>query len=239
MCANYTPPSPDRIKAQFGVGCSTPDYPAETYPGYVAPVVRLAEDGSGETECVSACFGMVPAWADRTLARHTYNARSETVARKPSFRHAYAKKQFCIIPAESFFEPNYESSRAVRWKIAHHDQALLGIAGLWEWRPTGGKDDQPLVSFTMLTINADTHPLMQRFHRPEDEKRMLVLLEPAQYEAWLHATTEQVGSFLQAYPADKLMAEPAPRNRKPVAATPRAAPRAGPRFEPRSLWEED
>ncbi|WP_369812283.1 SOS response-associated peptidase family protein [Janthinobacterium sp. SUN206] len=42
------------------------------------------------------------------LARQTYNSRTETVASKPSFRSAWKCKQFCIIPAANFFEPNYE-----------------------------------------------------------------------------------------------------------------------------------
>jgi len=236
MCANYTPPAPKGIKASFGVECSG-DYPEETFPGYQAPIVRLADDGSGELECVSACFGMVPSWADLTLSRHTYNARSETVAQKPSFRHAWRKRQWCIVPADAFFEPSYESGRAVRWKIAHADHSLLGIAGLWEWRSTGGPDDQPLVSFTMLTINADEHPLMRRFHRPEDEKRMVVLLDPAQYRPWLEAGASAIPDFLQPCPAHQLKAEAAPRAtsaRKTASADARP-----PHPPPRALWDED
>ena len=237
MCANYTPPTPKGIKASFGVACSG-QYPEETFPGYQAPVLRIAEDGSGELECVTACFGMVPSWADLTLSRHTYNARSETVAEKPSFRHAWKKRQRCIIPAESFFEPSYESGKAVRWKIANADHSLLGIAGLWEWRSTGGPEGRPLVSFTMLTINADEHGLMQRFHRPEDEKRMLVLLEPSQYQSWLHATPDDIALFLQPYPAEKLVAEAAPRTARTVTKKSARPIRATPRKEPPSLWEE-
>ena len=237
MCSNYTPPKSDAVRRHFGVQNVPEDYTAETYPGYLAPIVRFADDGSGELECVNACFGMVPHWAELTLARHTYNARTETVASKPSFRHAFTKRQWCIIPVESFFEPSYESGRAVRWKIARDDGALLGIAGLWEWRPTGGPDDLPLLSFTMLTINADNHPLMQRFHRPEDEKRMPVLLDPPQYSAWLQSTKEQFPSFLCAYPAQQLTSEAAPRV---SSRTPPPTPK--PARHPThslSLWEEE
>jgi putative SOS response-associated peptidase YedK len=237
MCSNYTPPKSEVVRRHFGVQNVPEDYKAETYPGYLAPIVRIADDGSGQLECVNACFGMVPHWAELTLARHTYNARSETVASKPSFRHAFAKRQWCIIPAESFFEPSYESGRAVRWKIARDDGALLGIAGLWEWRPTGGPDDLPLLSFTMLTINADNHPLMRRFHRPEDEKRMPVLLDPPQYAAWLQSTGEQVPDFWRAYPAQHLISEAAPRmSSRTLAPTPKLARQ--PAHSP-SLWEEE
>ena len=237
MCSNYTPPKSDAVRRHFGVQNVPEDYKPETYPGYLAPIVRIADDGSGELECVNACFGMVPQWAELTLARHTYNARTETVASKPSFRHAFAKHQWCIIPVESFFEPSYESGRAVRWKIARDDGALLGIAGLWEWRPTGCQDDLPLLSFTMLTINADNHPLMQRFHRPDDEKRMPVLLHPPQYSAWLQSTKEQFPDFLRAYPAQHLISEAAPRvSSRTRAPTPK--PARQPAHSP-SLWDEE
>ena len=237
MCANYTPSKRAVLGQHFHVDPPAVDWKEEAYPGYLAPVIRLADDASGDIGCDAACFGMVPHWADLTLSRHTYNARSETVASKPSFRHAYAKRQLCIIPAESFFEPSYESGRAVRWKIARDDNAPMGIAGLWEWRPNGGPDDRPLLSFTMLTINADDHPLMRRFHRPEEEKRMVVLLEPEQYRPWLEADANAITSFLQPYPALKLKAEPAPRATS-ARKTPKAHARP-PQHAPRALWDED
>ena len=243
MCSNYTPTRRDLLPEHFGVEPPASDWKDETYPGYLAPIIRLADDGSGDIDCEAACFGMVPHWAELKLSRHTYNARSETVASKPSFRHAYAKRQLCIIPAESIFEPNYESGRAVRWKIARDDDAPMGIAGLWEWRPNGGPDDKPLLSFTMLTINADEHPLMKRFHRPEDEKRMVVVLEPQQYRPWLDADANAIASFLQPYPAHKLKAEAAPRatsaKKTPSVKARAVHPSPDVHRAPRALWDDD
>lgn len=210
MCSNYTPTSKETLRSQFGVVPPDNEFKPETYPGYLAPIIRLNRDNSAQWECVPACFGMVPAWADLGLAKHTYNARSETVADKPSFRNAFKKRQFAIIPAESIFEPSYETGKPVRWKISHIDSQALGIAGIWEYRSKGA-NEQPLISFSMLTINADDHPLMQRFHKPGDEKRMVVILRPADYDSWLHAPIEQVQSFLTQIPAEALYAEPAPK----------------------------
>jgi putative SOS response-associated peptidase YedK len=87
----------------------------------------------------------------------------------------------------------------------------------------------------MLTINADNHPLMQRFHRPEDEKRMPVLLHPPRYSAWLQSTKEQFPDFLRAYPAQNLISEAAPRvSSRTRAPTPKPAHSPSP-----SLWEEE
>lgn len=210
MCSNYIPASKKNLREHFQVTPPDNEFKPESYPGYLSPIIRLDPDDSSRMECVPACFGMVPAWADMKLAKHTYNARSETVASKPTFRHAYKKRQFAIVPADAFFEPNYETGKAVRWRIGHADDQPLGIAGIWEFR-SKGPDDQPLISFSMLTINADDHPLMRRFHKPGDEKRMVVLLHPDEYASWLNAPVEQVPSFLTQFPAEELCAYPDPK----------------------------
>lgn len=209
MCANYTPGRKDAISQHFGIDGAIFDFLSEVYPAVMAPILRPAGDANGGIECVPACFGMVPHWADMKLARQTYNARTETVAQKPSFRHAWQHKQFCIIPAMNFFEPNYESGKAVRWRIEHASGRLLGIAGIWEWKPQG-PDGKPLLSFSMLTINADQHPLMNRFHKPGEEKRMVMILDPLQYDGWLEGTLAAEPEVYQPYPAEQLKAEADP-----------------------------
>ena len=225
MCSNYIPARIDTLAQYFDINQVDFAYQAESYPGQMAPILKAAPTGG--VECVPACFGMVPHWADMKLARQTYNARSETVAEKPSFRNAWRRQQFCVVPLEAFFEPNYESGRAVRWKIGAGDGHPLGVAAIWELRKAGFDGQGALFSFSMLTINADQHPLMQRFHKPEDEKRMLVILHPDQYASWMQASIADALSMLQPYPADELMAEAAPRllgsrggsNRSEVAST--------------------
>jgi putative SOS response-associated peptidase YedK len=217
MCSNYHPATRDQLRQHFGVAPPDSDYKAESYPGYMAPMVRLprADAMPGDRACALGMFGMVPHWAEPKLARQTYNARTETVAAKPSFRNAYRRHQFCVVPVSSFFEPSYESGKAERVEIADVDGAPLGIAGIWEHK-AAGEGGLPLLSFSMLTINADGHPLMQRFHKPNDEKRMLVILRPDQYDEWLHCAVEEAPHFFTRYPAERLIARPAPKpGRKP------------------------
>jgi len=175
----------------------------------MAPILRQAHDAPGQIEYAPACYGMVPHWADIKLARQTYNARTETVASKPSFRNAWKKKQFCIIPAANFFEPSYETGKPVRWRIEHAKARPIGIGGIWEWK-ANGPDGLPLLSFSMLTVNADQHPLMQRFHKPGDEKRMVVILEPQQYHDWMGGSLQDDAAVFAPYPADQLVAVPDP-----------------------------
>lgn len=216
MCANYTPTRLTAIsehhrleRALFDLRVAAFDYPAEAFPGYRAPILREAHEQAGVVEVVPAMFGMVPHWADPKLARQTYNARTETVATKPLFRNAWKRKQFCVVPAENFYEPCYDTGKPVRWRITDADGQPLGIAGIWEAK-AGEPGAGPLLSFSMLTINADGHPLMQRFHKPGDEKRMLVLLDPAQYRPWLEGALVNDPAVYLPRPAQRLVAAAAP-----------------------------
>ena len=126
------------------------------------------------------------------------------VAEKPSFRDAWRRAQHCIIPLDAFFEPDWRSGKAVPTRIRLASGEPMGVAGLWSaWKDPLG---QVLHSFTMLTINADTHPLMNQLHKPGDEKRMIVILPPARYDDWLQARAADSAQFLQPWPARDLVA---------------------------------
>jgi putative SOS response-associated peptidase YedK len=211
MCANYRPSTSEELMAHFGVAPPDTASRDEAFPGYLAPIIRKPHSDAaiGERAAVAAIFGMVPHWAELKLSRSTYNARSETVASKPSFRNAWRHGQFCIVPAAIIYEPCYESGKPVREAITSADGSPLGIAGIWESK----KADNGLLlfSFSMLTINADDHPLMRRLHKPTDEKRMVVMLPPDRYDAWLHCPVDDALSFITLCPAPALQSAPAPK----------------------------
>ncbi len=206
MCSNYTPGRRDRNEEHFGIPFDAIDERPRIFAGSFAPMIK-PNRRTGEMEAVDACFGLVPGWADMKLAKSTYNARSETIASKPSFKGAWEKKQFCVVPAESFYEPCYETGKSVWWGISHVTERPLGIAGIWEWKAIG-PEGQPMYSFSLITINADEHPLMSRFHKPGDEKRMIVILRPDQYQTWLAGDLVQTPAQFEQYPADELVAVP-------------------------------
>ena len=60
-------------------------------------------------------------------------------------------------------------------------------------------------SFTMLTLNADAHPLMRQFHRSPDERRMVAILPKAHYADWLNAPAQHSRDWVQLYPAELLV----------------------------------
>jgi putative SOS response-associated peptidase YedK len=63
----------------------------------------------------------------------------------------------------------------------------------------------------MLTINADAHPLIRRFHKPGDEKRSVVVVPPAHYREWLYASPRHARDLLQPFPAGEFVARASPR----------------------------
>lgn len=236
MCAHFEGVlDPTRLRQHFNAtpvaaGTVDPTQSArvDLWPGYAGLFIRTpAEAGSGdeavpEREALPGLFGLVPNWAtDLKLARNTYNARSETVATKPSFRDAWRKGRHCIIPAQAIYEPDWRGGKAVPTRIAREDGHPMGIAGLWDlWKQADGS----LVhSFTMLTINAQTHVLMNRFHQPTDEKCMVVILPEAAYGAWLAALAQESMDFMHPYPAKRLIAVAEPSIARAVKATPKAS----------------
>ena len=216
MCVNYLPVRDDgRHQAAYGVQLPLGDWPSELFPKSLGTFIRRRADALGlEREAAGGTWGLLPRFATTAEIKfNTVNARSETVASAASYKAPWARSQRCIVPMEAFFEPNWESGRHVRWKFSRRDGAPLAVAGLWEcWR---GRGDQVIESYTLLTVNADDHPLMRRMHKPGQEKRMLALLDPAEYDAWLERPPAGAFELLRQYPPELLQDEAAP---KPGAA---------------------
>jgi putative SOS response-associated peptidase YedK len=212
MCAHYEPAiKPERLKLHFDVSDVPLGLKTDLWPGYHGPFIRkhefadVGDDAVPFRELMVGSFGLIPHWSkDATIARRTYNARSETVHEKPSYRDAWRLGRHCIIPAEAFFEPDWRTGKAVPTRIARADGKPMGIAGIWTgWRsPTG----EIIRSFTMLTVNADDHQFMRQYHKPTDEKRMVVVLYEHDYDAWLTAPAQDSRDFLKQYPAEELVA---------------------------------
>ena len=162
-------------------------------------------------ELVAGQFGLVPPWvksASDAKLRSTklVNARSETVTTSNNFREAWLGARRCIVPMMAFFEDDFRSGKAVPTRIARVDGQPLGVAGLWEsWTGTAG---DVIVSFTLLTVNANSHALMSRYQQPGSEKRMPVILNEGAFDAWLGAHPEKAREFMRAYPANWLLANP-------------------------------
>lgn len=181
----------------------------EVPSGGAAPLLR---------EWVGGQFGLVPPWvksASDAKLRSTklVACRSETVTTANTLRHAWLNGQRCIVPVMAFFEDDWRSGKAVPTRIARVDGKPMGLAGLWErWE----KDGEVIVSYTLLTVNANSHALMHRYQHAGAEKRMPAILNEGAYDAWLSARPEKAKEFLRAYPANWLLANPV-ESKKPKA----------------------
>ena len=211
MCSHYQAiKARERYARHFGVEPPVDIGKYDIWPGYAATFIRrpkgadVDDEAVPDRESMPGLFGLIPHWStDATIGRRTFNARSETVASKPSFRDAWKYAQHCIVPLDAFFEPDWRSGKAIPTRISMADGEPMGIAGLWSsWKSPKGV----IHSFTMLTINAVGHDLMCQFHKPVDEKRMVVILPPDSYGHWLRAKPEQSMDFMRQYPADRLLA---------------------------------
>ncbi|MDP2262802.1 MAG: SOS response-associated peptidase family protein [Hydrogenophaga sp.] len=175
------------------------------------PPLAPADAQPLQLELVSGQFGLVPPWvksASDAKLRSTklVNARAEAVTTSNNFRNAWFKGQRCIVPMMAFQEDDLRSGKAVPTRIARVDGKPMGVAGLWEsWT---GADGEVIVSFALLTVNANSHALMHRYQQPGAEKRMVAVLNEGGYHAWLTARPEKAREFLRAYPANWLTANP-------------------------------
>lgn len=136
---------------------SGPDY--NVAPTKHAPLIVGRSDATGSRrELVTARWGLVPSWAkDPSIGNRLINARSETVAEKPAFRAAFAKRR-AIVPADGFYEwyqPQTPDGgkRPPKQPFYMSAEGGLGLAGLHEfWKDADGAW---WLTYTILTTSAE------------------------------------------------------------------------------------
>jgi putative SOS response-associated peptidase YedK len=149
-------------------------------------------------------WGLVPSWAkDRSIGSRMINARAESIDIKPAFRSALIRRR-CIIPADSFYEWQRRTASDGRpagklpYAIRRADGQPMAFAGLWEvWRDPDDPDGEPLRTCAIVTTEAND--LMAPLH-----DRMPVVLDPADWSAWLDRRTglDTVKGLLVAAPSE-------------------------------------
>jgi putative SOS response-associated peptidase YedK len=220
MCTRYVSPEAAAIERHWRIGRGQPlRWPrTEMFPKYTGPFLRAA--GPHAAPVIEFALGqwwlIADGAAERLPRAMTSNARWEDLPRRWSFKGPWARGQRCIIPAECFYEPNWESGRHVPWCFRSADGAPWGLAGLWnEWiDPQTG---EPHLSYTMLTQNADHHPLMKRMHKPDpklaaeaQDKRSVVPIAVEDTAVWLFGTQAQAANLVRLAPVEAFEAGPEP-----------------------------
>lgn len=198
MCGRFTSLlSPELLSVIFEIFP-----PPAVEPRYnIAPTQQFGvvrSDGT-RNELVEMKWGLVPSWAkDPKIGNSLINARSESVAEKPSFRHAI-KVNRCIIPASGFYEWEHIDNKKQPNYLRMSDGGVMALAGIWEhWKVPG--EDVVIESFSILTT--DSNELIAPLH-----DRMPVILQKEDYELWLNKEVHDPGELKRLFPpiaSDKL-----------------------------------
>ena len=198
------------------------DAPAQASPAMPpapSPVAETAGEPTDEAPVrpahvrvlVPAQWGLVPHWvksaSDAKLrAPKLVNAKSDTASTGTPFRDAWLNGQRCIVPMMAFYEDDMRNGKTVPTRISRIDGKPMGVAGLWaRWQ---GADGEVIISYCLLTMNANNHALLHRYGQPGSEKSMPAILNEGAYDAWLTARPEKAKEFMRQYAAQWLAANP-------------------------------
>lgn len=188
---------------RFAVAAPVDSYGLTVAPLKAGPIVIPGKAITGQ-------WGMIPPHSKSRVPMlssgqrmSTNNCRRERMATAHTYRDAWRHGQRCIIPAETYDEPCWETGKNVWWRFSRSDGAAWALAGLWsEWVDPHTGEVVP--SFTMITQNCDAHPLLRRMHKPDpnlptdkQDKRCPVPLEQASWEQWMLGTPEQAESLIR------------------------------------------
>lgn len=207
MCGRYAASrNPDDLVEEFEVDRVEvperlePDFNVAPTKDVYAVLTRRARDLPDDAPPVRQLrvlrWGLVPSWAkDPSIGSRLINARMETVAEKPAFRKAFAKRR-CLLPADGYYEwyvaeqaPSQKpSARPAKTPpkqpmyIHPKDGGVLAMAGLYEfWRVPDTPPDDPGAWYATCTIlTTEAEDALGRIH-----DRMPLLVERDRYAQWL------------------------------------------------------
>ncbi len=128
-------------------------------------------------------WGLIPAWYNgsdtKEISKLTLNARVETVADKPSFKHLVSSNR-CIIPSTGFFEWKLTGKSKIPYFIFPKHDFVFSMAGLYDsWMDS--TTGNIVNTFSILTCEANQ--LMAEIHNTK--KRMPCILNSESESDWL------------------------------------------------------
>src|SRR6202050_2009671 len=207
MCGRFVSArQPLQLLEEFSIGRgrATDGPDSEPGPDYnVAPTKRVfavmerpgPDDEPPARELRVVRWGLVPFWAkDASGGGRLINARAETVAVKPAFRRAFAKRR-CILPADGYYEwqtisADGEKPRKQPYFIYRADSDLLAFAGVYAlWRGQAGPPDHERAWLWMAAIiTTQATDDVGQIH-----DRMPMVIAPDQWAEWLDPDKTEPG----------------------------------------------
>ncbi len=140
-------------------------------------ILGVAVDREGQRVLREYRWGLIPSWVkDPGTVKNTFNARAESVATKPMYRHAFERFRI-LVPVNGFFEwEDVPSGRKQPHYFTRRDGEPLVLAGLQaRWRDAEGRE-----LHTATVITTDAGPDMEAVH-----DRQPVVLNPDAWDRWL------------------------------------------------------
>lgn len=170
---------------------------AFTYPDY--PII------TSDPAIQHFKWGLIPFWVKdedqaEEIRRMTFNARADTIFKKPSFREPILKKR-CLVPSTGYFDWRHEGGKKVPYYIYVKDEPIFSMAGIYDswWDKSTGE-----VIYTFSIITTDTNPLTDFIHNAKH--RMPAILSEEDEEKWLDPTLDKknIEKLLQPFPAERM-----------------------------------
>lgn len=205
MCGRFASSlPPDEIRRFVAALGDTSNLPPSwnVAPTQSALVVRRHPE-TGERRLDALSWGLIPSFEkDPKGGRKPINARAETIASSGMFRGAFRARR-CLVPMDAFYEWAVTPTGKQPYAFARIDGTSLVMAGLWEgWKAPDGEIRR---TFTIATTAANG--FMSRIH-----DRMPVILEPADWPAWLGEQDGDPASLLRPAGEDVLRSWPVSRD---------------------------
>ena len=168
-------------------------------PGQYVPAVIRRDD---KNILASFLWGLIPFWAkDPSIGAKLINARAETIAQKPSFKNAFAKRR-CLIVADGFYEWKQEGQKKIPYYFFLKSGQPFGFAGLYDtWL---APDKKPVDTCTIITTQANE--LVSPIH-----DRMPVIVTKEQEKIWLDnriTDPSRLLEILKPSPAQQMACKP-------------------------------
>ncbi|WP_020665006.1 SOS response-associated peptidase [Amycolatopsis benzoatilytica] len=154
----------------------------------------VLEDEPAERSLRIMRWGLVPFWAkDPSVGSRMINTRAETAKEKPAFKRALASRR-CLVPADGWFEWRRTGTEKEPFYLTDPSGASLAFGGIWEsWRPKDDADAAPLITFSIITTDAQGQVA-------EIHDRMPLVVPRDNWAGWLDPDRSEVDELLVPAP---------------------------------------
>lgn len=166
------------------------------YNGFAHPLLPALSVDNGKSLNLYQ-WGLLPFWAkDRSIAKNTLNAKSETIFELPSFRNSIPKYR-CIIPVTGFYEWKHIGKDKIKHFIHPKEEPFFNLAGIYSlWK-------DPATNVTIKTfsiVTGEANELMADIHNTK--KRMPLMIDTRNIDAWIDPTLNREGIIALMQPCD-------------------------------------